>query len=80
MTEDWREHARCRRYDPALWFPGDGVNAEPARRVCRRCPVIRECLDEAMRHDERHGVWGGTSPTQRTMLRNRRAAAERVAS
>lgn len=76
----WQEWARCREADPELFFPADGQPAEPARRICRRCPVIRDCLDEAMRHEERHGVWGGTSPNQRTTLRRRLALAGRVAS
>jgi WhiB family redox-sensing transcriptional regulator len=75
----WQQWARCRETDPALFFPEDGRQAEPARRICRRCPVTRECLDAAMSGDERHGVWGGTSPNQRTILRNQ-LAARRMAS
>jgi hypothetical protein len=81
MLPDWQTRARCAGTDLALWFPEDGQTAKDARRICRRCPVTRQCLDAAMSGGERHGVWGGTSPTQRTMLRTRLArAAERVAS
>jgi WhiB family redox-sensing transcriptional regulator len=78
MVPDWQTRARCAGTELALWFPEGGVNAEPARRICRCRPVTRQCLDAAMTGGERHGVWGGTSPTQRTMLRHR--LAEQVAS
>ena len=80
MADVWQDKALCRDADPETFFPHDGDNGRDARRICRRCPVPRQCLDAAMRGDERHGVWGGTSPTQRTMLRHRLAARERVAS
>lgn len=35
------------------------------RRLCRTCPLARGCLDWAMTNPE-WGVWGGTSPYERT--------------
>lgn len=32
---------------------------------CRTCPVITECLDEALRMRDVHGVWGGKTPHER---------------
>jgi WhiB family redox-sensing transcriptional regulator len=40
-----------------------------AKAVCRACPAQAECLDWAVQADERAGVWGGTSPDERTQIR-----------
>lgn len=62
------EDALCLQVDPDLFFPDSGQSAEPAKRICRRCPVRAECLEYALRHGERFGVWGGLSERQRRML------------
>ncbi|GAB1331300.1 WhiB family transcriptional regulator [Streptomyces sennicomposti] len=71
---NWRERGACRSEDPELFFPlGEGAlslrQIEQARAVCRRCPVLRECREFALRHREYDGVWGGMT------ARERRAAA-----
>ncbi len=69
----WRDRAACRREDPELFFPvGTGVPAqvqtEEAKGVCRRCPVVAECLDWAMAMGQDSGVWGATDPDERRAL------------
>lgn len=51
---------------PELFY--DEEDAEPARAVCRRCPLAVECLDYALENEE-YGVWGGTTPDERQALR-----------
>lgn len=42
-----------------------------AKRICNtRCEVVDECLQWALTH-ERHGIWGGTTSTERQVLRQR---------
>jgi len=36
--------------------------------VCTGCPVRAQCLEHALAHDERYGVWGGTSERERRRL------------
>lgn len=67
----------CRGMDPTLFFPSIGENAEPAKAVCRRCPLLEPCRAHGLRH-ERFGVWGGLSEKDRRAWR-REAAAGRVA-
>ena len=73
---DWGSRAACRSADPELFFPvseaGPSV-AETARAkaVCARCEVCGECLAFALATRQQHGVWGGTSPGERAVLRNR---------
>lgn len=69
MTPAWMERARCLDADPELFFPAKGGSADPAKAVCAACPVRVPCLDYALDHGERLGVWGGTTPRERRELR-----------
>lgn len=73
-TSSWREQALCQQTDPELFFPEKGESAVPAKQVCGRCPVQRDCLDYALANDERFGVWGGTSELDRRRMRRKGAA------
>jgi WhiB family transcriptional regulator, redox-sensing transcriptional regulator len=45
--------------------------------VCESCPVREACLEEAMRSQERFGVWGGLGAVERERRRRRLALYER---
>jgi WhiB family redox-sensing transcriptional regulator len=73
---DWRKRAACKDEDPELFFPiGDVGPALPqideAKAVCRRCPVVDECLNWALTMGEDDGVWGGMSEDERRAIRRR---------
>jgi WhiB family redox-sensing transcriptional regulator len=75
---DWRHRAICRDEDPELFFPvGTGGPAlrqiAEAKSVCRRCPVMGECLAWALNSGQDHGVWGGMSEDERRALKRRHA-------
>lgn len=36
--------------------------------TCRRCPILLQCRDWALRHEE-YGFWAGTTPRERVALR-----------
>lgn len=86
----WKQRGLCAQLSPydsdAMFFgvenreaPGRLIAAaNQARRMCRRCPIEAECLTDALLHDERYGVWGGTSGRQREKLRTRLAAGASV--
>lgn len=65
MTDnDWMTRALCTGADPDLWFPERGSNShdvQPAIRICRECPVSRDCYELADRNNETHGIWGGVN-------------------
>ncbi len=42
--------------------------------VCRRCPVIKKCLQFAFDTDDKYGVLGGTTPAQRRQMVERKTA------
>lgn len=80
-VSDWRLDALCRveEHDPELFFPvgttGPAlVQIEEAKAVCRRCPVISDCLAEALEKPSTCGVWGGTSEDDRLRARRRARA------
>lgn len=77
---DWRDDAKCAEL-PAeeadyLFFqknpnnPNRGLRAEPTRQakaVCQRCPVLKQCLEDALNHPglAEYGVRGGKSARER---------------
>ena len=73
FLEPWRDDALCAETDPEAFFPEKGGSTRAAKRVCSACTVSAECLEYALTHDERFGIWGGTSEHERRQLR--RAAA-----
>jgi WhiB family redox-sensing transcriptional regulator len=65
MRAPWTYPGRaCRDIDTNLFFPDVGGNGKEAIAICKTCPVIVQCLDYAMTHDE-YGVWGGKTRNQR---------------
>ncbi|MGH8906204.1 MAG: WhiB family transcriptional regulator [Egibacteraceae bacterium] len=75
----WRGQAACLDEDPELFFPigttGPALaQAELAKAVCQRCPVIAQCLAWALATRQEAGVWGGLSEDERRDLRRRRRA------
>lgn len=65
----WQERALCAQTDPEAFFPEKGGSTREAKLVCMRCDVRSECLDYALQHDERFGIWGGLSERERRRLR-----------
>jgi WhiB family redox-sensing transcriptional regulator len=66
---DWQERALCAQTDPEAFFPEKGGSTREAKRICSGCEVRAECLEYALAHDERFGIWGGLSERERRRLR-----------
>ncbi|MFD6356682.1 WhiB family transcriptional regulator [Nocardia tengchongensis] len=69
----WRDFGLCAQTAPDAFYPDKGESTEPAKQICQRCAVTRECLNYALDNEEQFGVWGGTSPRERRMMRRRTA-------
>jgi WhiB family transcriptional regulator, redox-sensing transcriptional regulator len=66
----------CRGLDSAIFYPDDDDEAEVAKQVCEQCGVRATCLEFALSHRERAGVWGGaTERERRRIIRQRRRTA-----
>lgn len=80
---EWRPFAACLDApDPDLFFPvahpGSGLEmeqAEKAKAVCRRCPVVAACLAWADATGQGWGVFGGLTPNERRAARRREQVA-----
>ena len=67
----WQERALCAQTDPEAFFPEKGGSTREAKKVCVSCEVRAECLEYALAHDERFGIWGGLSERERRKLKKR---------
>ena len=72
MTDDrhaWMDDAACRHAPIDWFFPPEGrghVTYGDARRLCRQCPVVDDCLQWALQQvDDDHGMYGGLTPRER---------------
>ena len=64
---------RCRGVLPVS---EDEADAAEAKAICADCPVRQACLEHALAHREREGVWGGTTERERRrIVRQRRKSA-----
>jgi WhiB family redox-sensing transcriptional regulator len=66
---EWQERSLCSQTDPEAFFPEKGGSTREAKRICSRCEVKAECLEYALGHDERFGIWGGLSDRERRKLK-----------
>ncbi|WDG18975.1 WhiB family transcriptional regulator [Microbacterium sp. Clip185] len=67
----WQTDALCAQTDPEAFFPEKGGSTRDAKRICTTCDVRDECLEYALRNDERFGIWGGLSERERRKLKRR---------
>ena len=70
----WQDLALCAETDPESFFPEKGGSTREAKRVCRSCEVRAECLEYALKHGIRYGIWGGFSERERRRLMREHAA------
>lgn len=69
-TEPWMNRAACVGQWPELFFPTTGERPTEAKAICKRCPVMDECLSYALASDfPLIGIFGGTSEHERRAMR-----------
>ena len=68
----WEEAALCAQIDPALFFGAENEQTKDKRKrislakaVCANCPVILNCLQQAVDTNDMHAIMGGTTPEER---------------
>ncbi len=74
--DQWRSRAACQGEWGAVFYPpvrpekkaARVAREQRAKQVCDGCEVRRECLDHAISHGERYGVWGGMTDAERRHL------------
>ncbi|GHH82535.1 transcriptional regulator WhiB [Streptomyces sulfonofaciens] len=65
----WQQQALCAQVGTDFFFPEPGSSVREAKRICQLCQMREACLEYALTHDERFGVWGGLSEKERHDLR-----------
>lgn len=63
----WVSKAVCRGADPDELFVR-GAAQRKAAVICRHCPVVLQCLADALDNRVEFGVWGGMTERQRRAL------------
>lgn len=74
----WLNEASCTKpgVDPNIFFASRGEVTKLAKKICKRCVVREQCLDNALKTfdtfsgEEDEGIIGGTSPRERKILRS----------
>ncbi len=69
VDEQWQDRALCAQTDPEAFFPEKGGSTREAKRICMGCEVRDACLEYALAHDERFGIWGGLSERERRRIK-----------
>ncbi|UCR90324.1 WhiB family transcriptional regulator [Mycetocola spongiae] len=67
----WQADSLCAQTDPEAFFPEKGGSTRDAKRICTSCEVRSQCLEYALKNDERFGIWGGLSERERRKLKKR---------
>jgi WhiB family redox-sensing transcriptional regulator len=67
----WQADSLCSQTDPEAFFPEKGGSTRDAKKICGQCTVQNQCLEYALKNDERFGIWGGLSERERRRLRKR---------
>lgn len=70
---EWQSYAACVGDMGAAFYPPVGserksvrvIRERRAKAVCATCPVRADCLQHALDHDERYGIWGGMTGRER---------------
>jgi len=70
--DTWQDRGACRGSSQDHWFPAEHESNKEAKKICNGCPVRNECLEHALTHHERYGIWGGTTTRERERIRRQR--------
>lgn len=69
----WRAEAACKGLGHERFFPKKGVGEDSTqsegKAICAKCPVLMECLEDALVHNDQDGLWGGAGEAERRYLR-----------
>lgn len=69
LSQTIERNAACGGANPALFFSNSASDIETAKQICRGCPVVLECLMQALRTSDEYAVLGATTPRERAALR-----------
>ncbi len=62
----------CQRVEPELFFSDLPDQIQLAKALCQECAMRATCLENALRNEEPHGVWGGELFAEGVIIEQRR--------
>jgi len=66
---EWQLRGSCRGVlDDKVFFPERRTLATPGKKICADCPVLEECRQDALEHQEVWGTRGGMDQWERARL------------
>ena len=75
-ADAWMIAAKCLGHTRLFFAPDESetrtdrrFRESQAKAVCHECVVRTECLSEALKSDERFGIWGGLTERERRAAR-----------
>ena len=68
---DWLDEATCVDRDPEIFFTPSFE--KDAKKICKTCPVAKQCLLMALEKEFEYGVWGGLTEKERKLLKKPKA-------
>ena len=69
-ARNWCQRALCKDHTTSDCYPKRGESTLHIKTICRACPVVKPCLEFAMRNKEKFGIWGATSERERRRIRS----------
>jgi hypothetical protein len=79
--ESWRDQASCKGGPIELFYPEGGTGSPEVKRLCGYCPVRNECFEYSLslpKHEDRCGIFAGTTAADRRKYRSMRARGQQV--
>lgn len=71
---EFYDDAVCAQTDQDGFFPERGISGRQAKKVCLNvCTVREQCLEYALKNEERWGIWGGTTEHERRKMKKETA-------
>ena len=70
----------CTDEDQGVFFPEeytDPLIVNKAKSICNQCPLVASCLEYALQTPWLDGIWGATTPRQRSRIRGQRLRENR---
>jgi len=65
---DWQSDALCAQTNPELFVLDKGEKATEAKKICGKCDVGLQCLHSALQANERKGIMGGMTVSERDKI------------
>ena len=83
---EWQFNAACKGMATDIFFyserergPRRARREKIAKSICAKCPVIKECRDQALKLAEPYGIWGGLTEEERLSILNKKSQVNLIA-